>query len=321
MGDIGGTNARFAVAERGGVRPRLIEPLSLLCADYATAAEAINHYFSRVATPRPVVARIAVAGPVDKGAVQSTNSPWRLTESDLRAQGFADARLLNDYAALALAAPILGPEDLAAIGPSASASPGLTLAVLGAGTGFGVAALARGDGADIPVSTEGGHIAFAPSDAVETHILQLLSARFGRVSVERILSGPGLSDLHWALARIDGADADPRPASEIVARGLAGDDALCAATLDRFCAIYGAVAGDLALALGARGGVFLAGGIAPRLLGPLREGEFRQRFEAKGRFAGFMAAIPTQVITHPYAALIGAALAQPSPPAPQGDLT
>ena len=311
VGDIGGTNARFAVAHLGGSRPTLCDPMQFACADFETAAAAIDGYLDAASVPRPRRACIAVAGPVEASAVQATNSGWRLSEAELLAEGFAVARVLNDFGALAYAAPAFLPDDLAVLGPPLPAPAAGTVAIVGAGTGFGVAALARDGDASIPMSTEGGHIAFAPTDDIEVSILALLGGRFGRVSVERILSGPGLADLHWALGQIGGGDHPPLSASDIVAQGLADADSACAETLRRFCAIYGAVAGDIALALGARGGVYLGGGIAPRILAVLADGGFRRRFEAKGRFSTFMAAIPTQVILHPYAALLGAAVAAP----------
>ncbi|MFI4973041.1 MAG: glucokinase, partial [Caulobacterales bacterium] len=161
------------------------------------------------------------------------------------------------------------------------------------------------------IATEGGHAAFAPGDAVEIEVLRLLGRRFGRVSIERILAGSGMANLRWALGRAAGGEPPELAPEEIVRRAQAGGDALCSETLARFCGIYGSVAGDFALTYGARGGVFLGGGIAPGILEPLRASEFRKRFEAKGRFTGYMAAIPTRVITHPYATLLGAAMAAP----------
>lgn len=311
VGDIGGTNARFAVAHLGGSRPSLLGPQTLLCADFPTAADAIDHYLDQAAVPRPRRACIAVAGPVEASAVQATNSGWRLSEAEMLAEGFAAVRLINDFAALAYAAPALTGDDLSCIGPRLSVPPGQTVAIVGAGTGFGVSALAFHGAHRVPLATEGGHIAFAPCDPTEVEILALLAERFGRVSVERILSGQGLADLYWVMRRMGGVTPEPLAASEIVDRGLGGNDAACAETLQRFCAIYGSVAGDIALALGARGGVFLGGGIAPRLLAVLEAGGFRDRFEAKGRFSAYMAQIPTQVILHPFAALLGAAVAAP----------
>jgi glucokinase len=185
---------------------------------------------------------------------------------------------------------------------------------MGAGTGFGVAGLARSDRGDVEVAGEGGHGAFAPSDDIEMEILQILNRRFGRTSIERILSGPGLHNLYSALAEIHGAAPVLADEAAVTAAAETGD-ALANETLDRFCAILGSVAGDLALTFGARGGVYISGGLAPRMADRLAGGGFRSRFEAKGRMSTFMAEIPTTLIQHPYAALVGAARALKRPAA------
>jgi glucokinase len=308
VGDIGGTNARFALVEFDGPDPRLIEPTAYKGEDYATAEDAIEHYLAKVGVRHPDQAVVAVAGPIEHGSVHMTNLDWRISEDSLRrAGGFRSATLINDFTAQALAAPRLSPKDLRQVGPLPTAGEG-DLAILGPGTGFGVAGMARRHGVDTPLTTEGGHIAFAPTDEIEIEILRSLAKQFGRVSVERILSGPGMEDLHLSLAEAEGRKVDPLPAKRITERAIEGcADSL--ATVDRFCAILGSTAGDIALALGARGGVFIAGGIAPRVIDLLEAGPFRARFEAKGRFVDYMKAIPTHVILHPHTALIGAAVA------------
>ncbi len=308
VGDIGGTNARFALVEFDGPDPRLIEPTAYKGGDYATAEDAIEHYLAKVGVRHPDQAVVAVAGPIEHGVVHMTNLDWKISEDSLRrAGGFRQATLINDFTAQALAAPRLSPKDLRQIGPLTTSGEG-DLAILGPGTGFGVAGMARRHGVDTPLTTEGGHIAFAPTDEVEIEILRALTKSFGRVSVERILSGPGLEDLHVALAEAEGRKVDPAAANQITERAIEGcADSL--ATVNRFCAILGSTAGDIALALGARGGVFIAGGIAPRIINLLETGPFRARFEAKGRFVDYMQSIPTHVILHPHTALIGAAVA------------
>ncbi len=308
VADIGGTNARLALAEVSSAGVRLKHPLSLRCNDFLRAEDAIERYLQLIgAFSAPPAAVIAVAGPVEDGIAISTNGNWRLSEASLQRHGFASATLINDYTALALAAPQLGPDDLALVGPELMQRSDESLVVLGAGTGFGVAALARGLGGQTALATEGGHAAFAPTDDIEVDIMRLLAQRFGRVSIERLLSGPGLINLRDVLGQIGGVHPDPLSSEEIVARAVTGRDRLCVETLDRFCAIYGHVAGDIALTLGARGGVYLGGGIAPGIIEYLKASAFRQRFEAKGRFEAYLAAIPTQVILHPYAALLGSA--------------
>jgi glucokinase len=312
VGDIGGTNARLALAEIAGERVRLIEPLILKCADFPRAEDAIAYYLQSLGRPKPAATVLALAGPVGQGEVVSTNGFWSLSEAGLVAFGFAAAKLINDFAALALAAPRLGLEDLAYVGSEPiTATAAETIAVAGAGTGFGVGAWVRGVGGQAAAATEGGHIGFAPVDELEIEILRLLSHRFGRVSIERILSGPGLVTLRSALAEIEGTPVQPMSPEAIVAEGRDGGDGLCRLTLDRFCAIYGSVAGDLALTFGARGGVYLGGGVAAGMVERLRASQFRERFVAKGRFEPYLAAIPTAVIVDPYAALRGAAFALP----------
>lgn len=308
VGDIGGTNARFALVEFDGPDPRLIEPTAYKGEDYGTAEDAIEHYLAKVGVRHPDQAVVAVAGPIEHGSVHMTNLDWRISEDSLRrAGGFRQATLINDFTAQALAAPRLSPKDLRQVGPLPTSGQG-DLAILGPGTGFGVAGMARRHGVDTSLTTEGGHIAFAPTDEIEIEILRSLMKAFGRVSVERILSGPGMEDLHLSLAEAEGRKVDALPAKQITERAVEGcADSL--ATVDRFCAILGSTAGDIALALGARGGVFIAGGIAPRIIDLLEAGPFRARFEAKGRFVDYMKAIPTHVILHPHTALIGAAVA------------
>lgn len=301
VGDIGGTNARFGLARAGGAKVEAIREYHV--ADFPQAADAIAAYLKAVSVSPPAAA-IAVAGPVIEGEIDFTNSDWVLSETGLRDMGFKQARLINDFAALALAAPRMSGRDLHRLGPERAAEAGGTVVVLGPGTGFGVSALAHG----APVPSEGGHAAFAPGDEIEDEILRLLRARHGRVSIERILSGPGICSLHRCLAAIDGREVEADDPAAITAAALAGD-AASLATLMRFCGILGAVAGDLALTFGATGGVYVAGGIPPRILEILDASTFRQRFEDKGRFQAYLDRIASQVIVHPHAALVGAAQA------------
>lgn len=306
VGDVGGTNVRFALVEPNGEGLVLTDPKGFTRTDFPSLEAAIDHYLAEQGGDRPAGAVIAVAGPVTDGAAALTNGGWTMSEAGLRAHGLRAARLINDYAALSLSLPRLEAGDLGLIG-EALPDPSGTAVLLGAGTGLGAGALVRdGEGEAVAV-TEGGHIAFAPYDDLEIELLRSLAARFGRVSLERILSGPGLTNLHRALAEVRGVAAGALEPKEIVRRATVGDDALCVETLDRFCAIYGSAAGDFALAFGATGGVYLGGGIPPRILERLRTSDFRARFEAKGRFDRYNAPIATCVILHPHAALIGAA--------------
>ncbi|MBX3479551.1 MAG: glucokinase [Caulobacter sp.] len=305
VGDVGGTNCRFALVEDGDEEARLVNPRGFEREGHDTLEAALDHYLD--GRPLPAEAVIAVAGPVTDGRAALTNGRWKMSEGALKAHGFRRARLINDYEALALSVPRLGPDDLGDIGDVAPS--GGTVAIIGAGTGLGVGALVRDAVGEAVAVTEGGHIAFAPTDETEVAILSILTTRFGRVSVERVLSGPGLVNLYEALARL--SDVEPLDLSpeDVVHRATQGDDRVCADAVQRFCRIYGAVAGDFALAFGASGGVYLGGGIAPKMLDTLRGSAFRQAFEAKGRFEDYCAAIPTKVILHPHAALLGAAAA------------
>ena len=229
-----------------------------------------------------------------------------MSEAELRDRGVRKVRLINDYTALALAVDHLREEDVIPIGPPGLRQGHDTVAVVGAGTGFGVGAVARGIGGSAVIATEGGHISFAPVDEIEVAILRILTRRYGRVSIERLLSGPGLVNLRAALAEIEGGAPDPI-ASEDIVRAADEGDGLSARALQQFCAIYGSVAGDIALVYGARGGVFLGGGIAPAIASRLQSSAFRARFEAKGRFQAYLSAIPACIIANPHAALLGGA--------------
>lgn len=310
VGDIGGTNCRLALVRPGETRPQFRNPLTLRCAEHPSFEAALAFYMEHNAEGATVDRSvIAVAGPVADGAVAMTNHPWSITEAQLSNwSGGGPARLINDYAALAYAASALTGADLHSIGPPPEARVQGTIAVLGAGTGFGVSALVRDGGREAALVGEGGHAAFAPQDRMEIEIQRFLALRYGRVSIERVLSGPGLLSLHQAIAHIEG-----RPAAfttpDAVTAAAAERDPHAMASTERFCAILGSVAGDFALAYGARGGVQIAGGVSQKLLSTPAASAFRARFEDKGRFTTYVAAIPTDVVMHPHAALVGAARA------------
>lgn len=306
VGDIGGTNARLALVDAQG---RIRNPKTYSAEEYGSLTEVIAEYLeSTTGRRRPDRAVIAVAGPVVDGEIEFTNLDWRLSEGELvGAFEFHDARLVNDFAAQALAAPVLDPDDLKVLGPDLKGTEDAPIVVVGAGTGFGVSILIRTGRGDIPVASEGGHAAFAPYDGVEAAIWASLRRTHGRVSIERVLSGPGLYNLYRGLADVRGARVEHPDEKAVLAAGQSGDDPLAEETLDRFCEILGGVAGDIALTAGARGGVYISGGIAPRMADRLAGGGFRRRFEDKGRLADYVQEIPTCLIVHPYAALVGAA--------------
>jgi glucokinase len=306
VGDVGGTHARFAIVEPGATGPwRVVQRLDLVD-PFATFDEALRSYLERAGvSPLPPTAVIAVAGPVVAGTARFTNRGWEISDAALREVGFGRAHLINDFAALALAVDLLDEKHLHAIGPRLSGLEGGTTTILGAGTGFGVSCLARYGNSAVPLSTEGGHIGFAPRNAEEVAVLQLMWKQSGRVSVEHILSGGGLEHLYRTLEQLAGRVPAALTAAEVSA-AAARNDTGARSALTMFCSIFGAVAGDLALAHGARGGVYIAGGIAEKIEEFLMQSPFRRRFEDKGRLSPYVAAIPTKLIVYPDLALLGA---------------
>ena len=307
LADIGGTNARFALLPAGaGVRP---EPAARFALDgFAGIAEAIAGWLeARRGARRPRAAVLAVAGPVADNRATLTNRGWTVDGAALAgALGLEAAWVVNDFEALAWSLPHLSGADLFPLGGGgAPGEPGAPMAVLGPGTGLGVACLLPADRGVL--ATEGGHAGLAARDAREAEVIEALRPRFGgHVSAERALSGQGIENLHAALG------GDPaRRAAEIARDGVAGTDARCREAMEMFCAMLGGFAGDLALLYGARGGVFVGGGICPRFPEFLAASAFRARFEAKGRFREWLAPVPARLILHPDAAVLGlAALAR-----------
>ncbi|SJM61161.1 Glucokinase [Brevundimonas diminuta 3F5N] len=307
VGDVGGTNARFALARMVDGRPRLEHFESFPAETHPTFLEGVKAYLDGCPV-QPTGGVIAVAGPVTDGAIDLTNSPWRVSEGELQTLGLNPIRLINDFEALAWGAPVVPEDELASLGGPAQGDPHAAIALVGPGTGFGVSALARdAHGREMALPSEGGHACFAPGDPVEDEVLRILRRRYDRVSIERLICGPGLLNLHRALAEIDGRETHIDDPAQITAQALDDPNSPCGATLARFCAMLGAAAGDIALTTGARGGVYIAGGIVPRILPFIQASPFRRRFERKGRFQDYMAAIPTKVILHKHAALLGAA--------------
>jgi glucokinase len=303
LGDIGGTNASFVLLPEQGPPAA---PTVLPVAAYAGPEAAIDAALT--GRPPPPLAVLAVAGPVHRTPVTLTNAAWRFEPDAIAAAtGIARVELLNDFAAQAWGVPAFAPADLLALGGGAPVA-GAPRAILGAGTGLGTAALlpdAAGREARV-LSGEGGHATLAAEDAAETALLARLRDSYGRVSAERVLSGPGLAALAAAVAAERGAPAPPGDPAAVIAAGRAGDP-VCAAALARFVGFLGSYAGDLALILGAWGGVYLSGGVPPRLREELCAGSFRARFEAKGRFAGDLRAVPVWLVVRDDPAFLGLA--------------
>jgi glucokinase len=304
VADIGGTNARFAVADLQTLK------FASVChfpgSDYPTLAAAMTHYLSEMAE-RPNYAAIAVAAPITGEEVKLTNSQWSFAKSELcRAVGLKGVEVLNDFEALSLSLPHLDAGDLHQIGggePVAHA----TKAVLGPGTGLGVAGLVWSGTSWVAAPGEGGHMSLGAQSAAELALLERLRAGRDHLSVERALSGPGLTDLHMAVAASHGHSEAPLEPHEVVHRALSGEDEIAEEALDVFVAWLGRFAGDMALVFGARGGVYLGGGIPPKILSRLDHDDFRQAFEQKGRMKPFLVPIPVYVILAEFATLTGAA--------------
>jgi len=304
VGDIGGTNIRLATVTRS---PELAlgAIFRAPCEGFGSAEAAINTFLEREGVQRPGRIVLAAAGPVVGRQIRMTNLEWEISESGLRAAGFAEARVINDFEALARATEVLHPNALLPIGGGRLDDIAAPRLVLGPGTGLGAAILVPTSGAPQVVSTEAGHAGFAPYDALEREVLQILAERYGFVSLERLLSGSGLALLHQVLTAERTGDAADLHEADIASAALGGDEA-ARRTLRRFWLLLASAAGDLALGCGARGGVYIAGGIAPRIVALLDPAAFRTRFESRGAMASYLAQIPVRIIRDPDAALRGA---------------
>ncbi|MCJ8156962.1 glucokinase [Sphingomonas sp. LaA6.9] len=309
--DIGGTHARFALAEVDGGRVlHLSEPVTLKTAEHPSLQLAWEHFAAEVGRPLPDKAGIAVASPVGGEVIKLTNNPWIIRPSLIGERlGVSSYALVNDFGAVGHAVAQMGSEHFRHLsGPEVSLPDNGVISVVGPGTGLGVAQVLRRDGHYFVSETEGGHIDFAPLDRIEDAILDRLRKRYRRVSVERIVSGPGLVNIYEALAEIEGKAVHVPDDKTLWTTALAGTDSLASAALDRFCQCLGAAAGDFALAQGAQG-VVIAGGLGLRIADTIHRSGFAERFRAKGRFESMMAAIPVKQITHPEPGLYGAAAA------------
>ena len=305
VGDVGGTNARFATLIGPGAE--LSHHQTLACDAFPDIGAAIERYLDVTGAPRPRWAAIGIATPVTGDWIRMTNHHWAFSIRSLQAElGLQRLHVINDFTALAMSLPGLLPADIEVIG-GGQAEPGSPITLLGAGTGLGISGLLPSRGGYVPINGEGGHVTLAAANEREAAVIAELGRRYPHVSAERVLSGPGLSALHEALARVDGRAVEPLPPASISTRGIADANDPCRATLDMFCAMLGTVASNLALILGARGGVYVGGGIVPKFGSYFASSPFRARFEHKGRFSEYLAGIPTYVIRAPYPALLGAA--------------
>ena len=309
--DVGGTHARFALAAiEGGRVVDLGEPVTVKTSEFASFQHAWQEFGRRIEEPLPNELAIAFAGPVGGEVLKLTNNPWvirpALMQEKLGVERFV---IVNDFAAIGHAvAGLDGPAYRHVCGPERNLPETGVVSIVGPGTGLGVASLLkRADGHDV-IATEGGHIDWAPLDPLEDRILEHLRANFRRVSVERLVSGRGLLNIYEALGTIEKRPFTLRDEKDLWAAALSGSDTLAAAALDHLCLIFGAAAGDFALAQGAHA-VVLAGGLGLRLVDHLPRSGFRDRFIAKGRFERMMDEMPVKVIVHPQPGLFGAAAA------------
>ncbi|HEY0065346.1 MAG TPA: glucokinase [Telluria sp.] len=307
LADIGGTNARFALE----VAPGRFELIKVLpCADYPTLATALKAYLESAevlaacAAP-PRHAALAIANPITGDLVRMTNHHWEFSIEALRVDcGFSNLIVANDFTALARALPHLAPDQKVQIG-GGTPVPNTPLGLVGAGTGLGVSGLIPCKSSWTALLSEGGHVTFSPANPTEVAVLQFAWKAFDHVSAERFLSGDGLELLYRALAEHSGRPDEGLDAPEISRRALAGECPLCDDVVETFCGMLGTVAGNLAITLGAQGGIYIGGGIVPRLGARFANSKFRRRFEQKGRFVHYLAAVPTFVITAQYPAFLG----------------
>ena len=310
--DVGGTHARFAIAEIASDGTiALSEPTTLHTCDHASFQTAWEDFREQQGGTLPDQLAMAAAAQIKPDVIRFTNNPWVISPPTLAEQlGVKQQVVINDFAAVAHAAarasadqflPLAGPED--------PLPPTGTISVLGPGTGLGVAYFHRRSPSEYRVqATEGGHGDFAPLDTIEEAILARLRQRHTRVSNERVISGPAIVDIYLALAAMEGRAVVEKTDVDVWTSGLSGEDSLAAAAVDRFCLSLGSVAGDIALVQGASG-VVIAGGLGYRIRDTLLASGFAERFSAKGRFTAMMASLPVKLITHPQPGLLGAAAA------------
>ncbi len=308
MVDVGGTRLRFAVARPNGSGVTLERVTDRRADDYPNFYAALADYLAGLRGMWPDRVAIAVAAPIaGDEAVLTNRGDWRIRKAALGERfGFADAALVNDFVALARALPLVPDKDLRPIGDGRPVEDA-PIAVIGPGTGLGMALVVpTGSGLQV-VASEGGHATFAPETEREIALARSLQWRHGHVSWERVLSGPGIAEMHEILSEIDHGVAQPMPPETISAHALQGIDRRAVETLQMFAGLLGSFAGNVALAAGARGGVYIGGGIVPQLADFIARSSFRDRFEAKGRFNDYLAAIPTVMLLTPEPTLLGLA--------------
>lgn len=307
LADIGGTNARFALWDGKAIHGELV----LACADYPNIVAAVEHYLSsaNAGAPerRPREAAVAIASPITGDLVRMTNHPWQFSAAAVRRElGLARLSIFNDFTALALSLRHLPASELETIGQG-RAVPNGPIALIGPGTGLGVSGLIPTGNAWIPLQGEGGHVTLAVANEREMAMLARLRQRFSHVSAERVLSGPGLVNLYDALCEVDGIVPELLTPAQITRRATEASCRTCLEAVQMFCGLLGTLAGNLVLTLGAVGGLYIGGGVVPRFGRLFTASHFRDRFEDKGRYGEYLAAVPAYLIRAPLPAFVGLA--------------
>jgi len=309
IADIGGTNARFALASNDNVG--FTEAKTLNCDDFSTPVDAIRQYLDSVSDTELGAVCLAAAGPVIDDTISLTNNHWVLSAKELRSElGVADVRLLNDFEAIAHSIPHIEENYLESVGQASQQllpDDSFKIAIVGPGTGLGAGGLYKQDGRVIPIVGEGGNIGFAPKSKTQIEILEVLRDKYERVYAESLLSGTGIENIYWALNKLRGEDRAHMSAADIFVAASSGTDPAAADATQLFYEVLGQFAGDIALTLGATEGLYLAGGIVKRYPEMLHISGFRNAFEAKGRYRYMMERIPTRLITYDEPGLLGAA--------------
>ncbi|SMF04908.1 glucokinase [Alteromonadaceae bacterium Bs31] len=308
VADIGGTNARFALVVGEQAGQFVIENISILNgSEYATFSDALRAYMSQLDGVKVHSACVAIAGPVEGDAVKMTNLSWSFSQAAV-CEEFAFNRFIaiNDFASLAVATSALLPGDLVSLRDGLR-DPRGNKAILGPGTGLGVAGLAYTGKGWLPIPSEGGHVNIAPATPLECEVIKAAMARHGHVSAEVFISGPGLVNLYKVMCDVNGAEPRSLEPKNVTAEGVSGEDQNCRQTLDVFCSFIGSLAGNIALTYGAKGGVYLGGGVLPRIADFLKASDFNQRFSDKGVMSKYVKDIPVDLISHPHLAILGSA--------------
>lgn len=307
IADIGGTNARFALLEQGERRDERV----LACAEYPDLVAAVEYYLREVgasdSASRPLEGAMAIAGPITGDVIRMTNHVWQFSAAQTRQRlRFQRLIFMNDFTALAMAVRHLPNSDLEPVGDGRAVQDG-PIALLGPGTGLGVSGLIPAVGHWIPIQGEGGHVTLSVMNEREITVLKQLHQRFSHVSAERALSGAGLVNLYDALCAIEGVVPEPLTPPDVTRRAMEASCRICMEAISMFCALLGTFSGNLVLTLGASGGLYIGGGIVPQLRRLFISSHFRDRFEDKGRYADYLASVPTYIIHTPLPALIGLA--------------